>query len=125
MITEFILFVLVGAVATGLYMAVAFALEGRMAIAWVIFWAFLVSLPLAYALQRWLVFSTDAGHFGVAPKFFLVQLMGLGINQLSAWLLILMLDETRTTMRRLIIALSYLIAGLGVYVLMRFWVFAG
>lgn len=125
MLTDFISFVLVGAVATGLYMAVAFALEGRMAIAWVICWAFLASLPLAYLLQRWLVFSSEAGHLGVAPKFFLVQLAGLALNQLCAWLLILMLDETRTTVRRLILALSYLVAGAGVYVLMRFWVFAG
>ena len=119
-----LLFVLVGLATTVTYFAVAFFLERRTSLFWTISGAFWSSLPLAYILQRVLVFGSTAGHLAAGPKFLVVQLAGFALNQALAVRLERSFPGRSVWLRRLIILIAYLIAALGTYLAAKYWAFA-
>lgn len=125
MLWELAQFTLVGVVSTAAYFAVAFWLEHRLTLFWTIFWAFWISLPIAYVMQRGWVFDARVPHTLALPRFILIQVIGLGFNQLAANAMAAFLGAREPWQRRAILASAYLASALATYLAAKFWVFAG
>ena len=122
MTTQLARFVIVGCFATAVHWLTVFWAENwfstlHLNVSNVI--GFLLAFPVSYLGQRWYTFHSRVGHAQAAWRYLTSQLIGLGLNSLVVFVLVVTFDQERL----LFVIVGTAAAAVAVFLLSRFWVF--